>query len=71
MQQGVNVRVPTPAAVINNGKLHIKPVSGLTMEYLTSGNKWETFTAPVEVKGNVTVRARIAGTQQMSRQVQL
>jgi len=71
VQQGVNVRVPTPAAVINNGKLHIKPVSGLTMEYLTSDNKWETFTAPVEVKGNATVRARIAGTQQMSRQVQL
>ena len=69
--QGVNVRVPTPAAVINNGKLHMKPVSGFTMEYLTSDNKWETFTAPVEVKGNVTVRARIAGTQQMSRQVQL
>ena len=71
VKQGVNVRVPQPAAIVKDGKLVIKPQAGLVMEYLSADQQWIEYTQPVAINGVVNVRARIAGTQQVSRQAQL
>ena len=71
VQQGVNVRVPTPAAVKKGEQLMMDSLPGLTMEYQTFDNKWETYIAPVKVEGQINVRARITGTSRTSRTVKL
>lgn len=71
VKQGVNVRVPQPAAIVKEGKLEIKPQAGLVMEYQIAEQQWMEYTQPVAINGSVSVRARIAGTQQVSRQARL
>ncbi|BFT29514.1 family 20 glycosylhydrolase [Alteromonas sp. D210916BOD_24] len=71
VRQGVNLRVPIPAAKMIDGKLHMKPQLGLAMEYLSADGQWTEFTQPVEVASPVRVRARINETRKTSRPTQL
>mgnify|MGYP001037389042 FL=1 len=71
IKQNINVRVPPPAAKINDDTLYMHPVEGLIMEYSEDGSNWSVYTRPVTVKGKVFVRSRVVGTAKASRHVYL
>ncbi|WP_286233906.1 family 20 glycosylhydrolase [Thalassotalea sediminis] len=65
---GVFYRVPTVGAKIIDGQLHINSsLPGLPLEYSVDGGKWQSYTAPVAVSGNVKVRARNAAGDRAGR----
>lgn len=71
VKQGINVRVPTPAAAIKDSQLVMKQLPGLINEYSLDGQTWREFTQPFSINSmgnsNVHVRTRVAGTQAFSR----
>lgn len=71
IKQNINVRVPPPAAKINDNLLYMQPVEGFVMEYSHDGSNWSPYVKPLTVKGNVFVRTRVAGTVKTSRHVYL
>ncbi|MBU2891729.1 carbohydate-binding domain-containing protein [Colwellia sp. D2M02] len=61
-------RVPTVGAVIENGKLIANTaIKGLPIEYRVNGAAWQIYQAPVEVDGNVEVRARTRDSKRAGR----
>ncbi|MFD1619489.1 family 20 glycosylhydrolase [Thalassotalea marina] len=65
---GVFYRVPTVGAKIIEGKLHINnSLPGLPLEYRVDGGNWQRYNEPVEVTGEVEVRARNAAGDRAGR----
>jgi len=71
IKQNINVRIPPPAAKINDNTLYMHPVEGLIMEYSQDGSNWSVYSRPLMVKGKTLVRSRVAGTVRTSRHVYL
>ncbi|WP_394221338.1 family 20 glycosylhydrolase [Alteromonas gracilis] len=73
VEQGINVRVPMPAAVVRDGVLHMHVQPGLQAEYQVSKGSWQHYVKPVAVsaEAQIKVRARLEGTQKVSRQAHL
>lgn len=73
VKQDINVRVPMPAAVVRDGVLHMHVKAGLQAEYQVSQGSWERYMKPVAVSADaqIKVRARLEGTQKVSRQAHL
>ncbi|WP_235207866.1 MULTISPECIES: family 20 glycosylhydrolase [unclassified Alteromonas] len=69
VKQGINLRVPTPAAAIKEQHLVMKQLPGLVNEYSIDGQTWREFTQPfpLPVNSSVHVRTKVAGTQSYSR----
>ncbi|WP_334030028.1 family 20 glycosylhydrolase [Alteromonas sp. P256] len=69
VKQGINLRVPTPAAAIKEQHLVMKQRPGLVNEYSIDGQTWREFTQPfpLPVNSSVHVRTKVAGTQAYSR----
>jgi hexosaminidase len=69
VKQGINLRVPTPAAAIKEHHLVMKQLPGLVNEYSIDGKTWREFTQPfpLPVNSSVHVRTKVVGTQAYSR----
>ena len=69
-KDGINLHLPVPGGVIENGKLYANSAFAyLSIEYsLDNGQSWQTYAEPVKVDSNakVTLRTRL-NAQQASR----
>ncbi|MCL1141876.1 family 20 glycosylhydrolase [Shewanella gaetbuli] len=55
---GIEYRIPTVGAVINNGLLEMNVAfPGLALEYKEQGKQWQAYAEPVKVSAPVEVRA--------------
>ena len=65
---GLFYRLPTPGAIIDDGILKMNSLyPGLTLEYRTVDNEWQTYIEPVAVKGAVQVRTQSVDKKRRSR----
>jgi hexosaminidase len=65
---GMEPRVPMPGASIVAGQLRMNThFAGLVLEYQQQGAEWQTYQQPVAIESASLVRARISGTQVVSR----
>ena len=69
---GTFYRVPTPGAIVENGKLEMNSIfPGLPMEYRVDDGDWMSYSAPVDVDGNVEVRVTTADGKSKGRSLTL
>jgi hexosaminidase len=65
---GVHYRVPTVGARRARGRLEANVIfPGLPIEYRAGGGSWQPYSGPVEVSGEVAVRARSADGSRVGR----
>lgn len=65
---GVNYRLPTVGAVINQGVLHANTAfPGLNIQYRVQGGQWLDYQKPVKITGDIDVRATSTNGKRFGR----
>lgn len=66
----VPFRIPPPGAVIRQGQLQMNHLyDGMHLQYKRRSGEWQTYTIPVQVNDQVSVRALLPHTQNVSAQL--
>jgi hexosaminidase len=68
----VGFRLPTPGAIVKNGKLMANNYfPGLNIQFREAGKDWQDYQQPVDVKGTIELRTNLSATSHYSRTIRI
>ncbi len=68
VSQKINFRVPPAGGKVQGGELHMNHLfEGMTLEYRSENGAWVAYQGPVNLEAPVWIRARLPGTERISR----